>query len=388
MEFIIAVLFIAISTILIWKSGQGFENASDYLGRKLSNGVKGATINAIGSSLPELLTTIFFLFVLRNSEGFASGLGTTAGSAIFNAIVIPLIVGLTVLKRIGKEDLRYSKGVIVRDGIALLIVDVLLLVLIKSGGDQARGLGYLEGVYLMVVYFIYLFYLFYTMDKSLMEKPDAEQVKQKITKKTSKSDFFKSIVKLDLTALVIGKKIVNSKLAWILLIISMSLMSGACYVLVESSIHLSYSIGIPLYIVSVLIAAAATSVPDTFLSYKDAKKGNIDDSISNALGSNVFDIGFAIGFPIFVYGLIYGDVELAVDTERNISELLVVLLFLTIVVFVLLGFSSKLSKIKVWILGVLYVGFSLFIVLKVINIEELDFLFNSLYKISELFSFY
>ena len=43
-------------------SGQrvSFERASSYLGRNMAPGVQGATINAIGSSIPELLTAIFF----------------------------------------------------------------------------------------------------------------------------------------------------------------------------------------------------------------------------------------------------------------------------------------------------------------------------------------
>ena len=39
---------------------------------------------------------------------------------------------------------------------------------------------------------------------------------------------------------------------------------------------------LPISIVAVIIAAAATSVPDTILSIKDAKKGNYNDAISNA----------------------------------------------------------------------------------------------------------
>ena len=60
MGIIIPIILIIITSIIIWKSSDGFDVASSYLGRNLSNGVKGATINAISSSMPELLTTIFF----------------------------------------------------------------------------------------------------------------------------------------------------------------------------------------------------------------------------------------------------------------------------------------------------------------------------------------
>ena len=48
-------------------SSDGFDIASSYLGRNLSDGVKGATINAISSSMPELLTSIFFLILYISS---------------------------------------------------------------------------------------------------------------------------------------------------------------------------------------------------------------------------------------------------------------------------------------------------------------------------------
>ena len=40
---------------------------------------------------------------------------------------------------------------------------------------------------------------------------------------------------------------------------------------------------------SFFIAAVASSIPDTILSFYDAKKGQFDDAFSNAFGSNIFD---------------------------------------------------------------------------------------------------
>ena len=54
MGILIPIILIVLTSIVIWKSSDGFDVASSYLGRNLSNGVKGATINAISSSMPEL----------------------------------------------------------------------------------------------------------------------------------------------------------------------------------------------------------------------------------------------------------------------------------------------------------------------------------------------
>lgn len=51
-----------IMTIIIAKACSSFNIATSYLGRNMSPGIKGATLNAIGSSMPEFLTTVFFYF--------------------------------------------------------------------------------------------------------------------------------------------------------------------------------------------------------------------------------------------------------------------------------------------------------------------------------------
>jgi cation:H+ antiporter len=58
---------VLISTWMIAKACDGFEVAADYLGRNLSEGVKGASINAIGSSMPELFATFVFLFIFNET---------------------------------------------------------------------------------------------------------------------------------------------------------------------------------------------------------------------------------------------------------------------------------------------------------------------------------
>ena len=88
----LSLLIITASCLVIWRSSHGFEVASDYLGRKFPLGIKGATLNAIASSMPEFLTTMFFLFYLRDSDGFSGGLGVTSGSALFNLLIIPALV--------------------------------------------------------------------------------------------------------------------------------------------------------------------------------------------------------------------------------------------------------------------------------------------------------
>ena len=77
--------------------------------------------------------------------------------------------------------------------------------------------------------------------------------------------------------------------------------------LVDASLHLFDNLGFSRTITGVTILAAATSLPDTFLSVISAKKGESDAALSNTLGSNTFDILICLGLPIFWMGGLYID---------------------------------------------------------------------------------
>ena len=161
MGVIIPLLLILISSIIIWKSSDGFDYASSYLGRNLTDGVKGATINAISSSMPELLTSFFFLIFLKDAVGFSGGLGTVAGSAVFNAMVIPALSIIAVIYFGVAKSIEVSKKVIYRDSIALIILQLALI-----GILYFQMLNWMGGLLLVSLYVIYIFYMFYTMENS------------------------------------------------------------------------------------------------------------------------------------------------------------------------------------------------------------------------------
>jgi len=113
--------------------------------------------------------------------------------------------------------------------------------------------------------------------------------------------------------------------------------------------------------VAVILASAATSVPDTIISMKDAKAGNYNDAISNALGSNIFDICFALGFPLFMYCIIYGPIQMRPETIQFSSELRILLLFFTVVAFLIYFTGKKMGLVKALMLIGIYVLFTSYI---------------------------
>ena len=60
MGILIPLILVILCCIIIWRASDGFAIASDFIGRNLSDGVRGATINAIGSSLPALHYSFYF----------------------------------------------------------------------------------------------------------------------------------------------------------------------------------------------------------------------------------------------------------------------------------------------------------------------------------------
>ena len=65
----------------------------------------------------------------------------------------------------------------------------------------------------------------------------------------------------------------------------------------------------------------------TQFSYRDAIAGQYDDAVANALGSNIFDICFALGFPLFAFTLFNGPIVMTPETVANVAELQASLLF-------------------------------------------------------------
>jgi Ca2+/Na+ antiporter len=63
--------------------------------------------------------------------------------------------------------------------------------------------------------------------------------------------------------------------------------------------------GIPSALMGLTIIAAGTSIPDALSSILVARDGHGDMAVSNALGSNVFDILLGLGLPFFLSNLVY-----------------------------------------------------------------------------------
>ncbi|NQZ76851.1 MAG: sodium:calcium antiporter [Ekhidna sp.] len=372
MGIIIPLLLITFCCIIIWRAGDGFMTASEYVGRNLSEGVRGATINAIASSMPEVFTSLFFLFVLSDAEGFSGGIGTTAGSAIFNGMVIPAVAVLAVIGMKMTKKVHVSRKVLLRDGIALIIAELIFLILISGS-----SLHWYHGMLLMLVYVAYIVYMFASMKKSERDELLEESHPEDDVFESSdepQGPFLKGLITFDLERVFIGNNKISNMRAWSLLIFSTIAIALVCYFLVlacewigadtytVAGIGEFNGLNIPVMFVALILASAASSFPDTIISIKDAKRGQYDDAISNALGSNIFDICFALGFPLFIFTIIKGPIYMPPELVDLSSELRFLLWILTVVAVVIFTSGDYFGKRKSYLLLSIYVLFVLYIV--------------------------
>jgi Ca2+/Na+ antiporter len=372
MGIIIPLLLITICCVVIWRAGDGFMTASEYVGRNLSEGVRGASINAIASSMPEVFTSLFFLFVLMDANGFSGGIGTTAGSAIFNGMVIPAVSVLAVMAMGLTNRIEVSKKVLLRDGIALLIAEFIFLVLISGS-----SLHWYHGLILMLIYVVYIVYMFTTMSKKDQEEFMEEShitAEDFDDEERAHTPLWKGIITLDLERVFIGKTQINDRKAWVLLVFSTIAIALVCYLLVvacewigEDTYHIPYlgefkGLNIPVMFVALILASAASSFPDTIISIRDAQRGNYDDAISNALGSNIFDVCFALGFPLFIFTIIQGPIQMPPEMIDLSSELRLLLWLLTFVAVIIFTSGKYIGRGKAIILLSIYFLFVTYII--------------------------
>ena len=364
MELLIGLVLIIICCLIIWRASDGFEAASEYLGRNLSDGVRGATINAIGSSMPELFTTFFFFYYymvvlgdpIKANDGFSGGIGTTAGSAIFNGMIIPAIVIFAVIGYGLAKRVDVSRKVIIRDGLSLIAAEIVLIFLISG-----TTLAWWHGLVLMAVYGIYITITFSTMGSG--DDGDDDDEEEEFYENEGEGSWAKNVVTMNLAPVFVKDKI-NTGNAWALLLTSMVIIGAACFLLVYACEVSAEALGINTYFIAVVLASAATSVPDTIISYRDAMDGDYDDAVANALGSNIFDVCFALGFPLFVFTMIYGDITMQAAVVEDVTELRVLLVALTVVAFLIYVIGKGMGRIKAVLLLLIYIAFTIYIMSK------------------------
>lgn len=335
-SFIVIVLCIYLLTII---TDELFIESLDEIAKvlQLPSNVAGASLMAMGSSMPELSIALIAL-VQEGGAHSDIGVGNIVGSAVFNILVI---TGASALVR----PARVSGQVVMRDCMMYSMSIGLLLFTFLDG-----KITLFESLSFLALYAIYIAILFQwnrlfpgqDIDEEIVEEVD-ENAKQTLFQKIN-----------GIIARVLRLLTGPPREAYVrAFIVSVLLIAAISWVLVEYAVILAEALGVPAILVALTILAGGSSVPDLISSVLVSKKGRGEAAVSNAIGSNVFDISVGLGLP-WLLVLLFQQDTIIVGTEDLMSSTYV-LLATVVVLFVFLTTDRTLSRREGAVLILLYV---------------------------------
>lgn len=287
---------------------------------KIPWSVRWATFDAISSSLPEFLTSLVWLFILWN-KWLEVGIWTIAWSAIFNILIIPAFVLLTY-KWIKKISIH--KWYLSRDTIFYILSIIILLLGLYSNALTIMSIA------LMMLYIVYIIVLYKNSIKH--KKENNKEIMEAYNEvKDIKISYLKIVIALFLIYLWVEIAVTWASWIW-------------------EKLHIS------MLIISLVLLAWVTSIPDTLLSIKSSKKWDADAWISNAVGSNIFDICIWLGLPIFLWTTF---LWLNPETHFNQNIWIFSFLIISIIIYFIILYKKNIWKKDSIYLFILY---SLFII--------------------------
>ena len=248
-----AVIKLLAGFILLFFGGDWLVEGGVALARRfrISPLVIGMTIVAFGTSAPELLVSL--ISAIKGSAGIA--IGNVVGSNIAN---IGLILGLTAL--ICPIETDNSK--VIRHGSIMIAASLLLMVFaLKSGITRIEGLTLIAGLILFTTISV-------RKGRTQPQEADIDNLEGK-----------------SMTVLAaIG-----------LIILSCAMLAFGADILVDGATTIASAIGVSDKVIGLTIVALGTSLPELAASVAAAFKKQMDISIGNIIGSNIFNILCVLG---------------------------------------------------------------------------------------------
>lgn len=295
-ELVIAI----VGLIGIVKSADFFIDQAISLAKKLkmSSFVIGFTIVAFGTSLPELIISLYSSLAGHT----AIAISNVIGSNIANICLILGLIAIYKPYKLTKSDVFYN--------IPLNLLGLILFIVIAFFNGGVITL--ISGLILLAIFLISVYL--------------AKSSNQKVTV-VSDVKFNLAILLISLIALIFFGKLS-----------------------VDYFIEFSKHFGIEESILGYFIVAIGTSLPELIASFTAVKKGNAEIGIGNILGSNLFNLLFILGASSMFKPL---------DLNIFIIEI-ALLLFITfsLVVLALVGKKYYFSRVE----GiVLLCGYAIFV---------------------------
>ncbi|MFB6101359.1 MAG: sodium:calcium antiporter [Haloplanus sp.] len=317
-----------VATAVIW-TGSGFlERASERLAKHYGMPpiIRGAVIAAVGSSVPELSSTV--IATLLHGQ-FDLGVGAIVGSAVFNILVIPAVSTLSRRRELSaSRELVYKEAQFYMLAVSVLLLTFAFAVIYQPAGGQ-RLVGTMTRPLALVPVGLYGLYVFIQYQDLSDHAGTA------------------------LESVAVGRR-------WLELLGGLALIVVAVEGLVQAAIGFGDLFRTPSFVWGLVIIAAGTSLPDLFVSLRAANEDGEDGgvtSIANVLGSNTFDLLVAVPAGVLIAGTTTVDFAAAVP-------MMACLTVATLVLFTLLRTDLTLTDHEAHTLLVAYGAFVGWVVLE------------------------
>jgi len=329
-----------LGTAILWLACGRLEKSAHQLSLHygIPEVVQGSVLLAISSSVPELAVALL-AFPVHND--FELGMSAIVGSAIYNILVIP---AFSVFAR--KAPLRANSELVYREAqfylvsVAALMVVLSLSVIYGGNGlpiaENAEGI--IEGEFTpllavmpMILYGLYLFMQFEEVKDARKTTPRHEGI--------------------------------NPVKEWAALAVTIAMILVGVEILLQVALTLADALQTPTFLWGMTVVAAATSLPDTFISVRASMSGRTQSSLSNVLGSNVFDLLVAVPFAVIITGAV----------TVNFTQIVPMMMFLmvaTIVMLALMRRDWELTINEAWIMMLLYLSFGVWMALEAFGVTN------------------
>jgi len=298
-ELLLYILVMVVASVVIWKGGGILESSAESLSRyyELSPIAQGSIVTAVGSSFPELSTTV--ISTLLHGE-FDLGVSAIVGSAIFNILVIP---GMSAVLT-GQIDSKWTFVVkdvqfYITSVVTLMLVFALAVIYQPVAGSPLKGTLTRELALIPVL--LYLLYLYLQQQETIIfrrEKEEEEVGEENIGREWLKFGFSLILIVLSVEGLVRG------------------------------AIFFGDFFQTPNFVWGALALAAATSVPDGVVSVREAMNQKGLTSLANVIGSNIFDLLIAVPAGVLIAGSSVVNFAIAVPLMIFLGIATLLLIFL------------------------------------------------------------
>ncbi|MBE6530230.1 MAG: calcium/sodium antiporter [Ruminococcaceae bacterium] len=329
------ILLFLLGLVLLIKGGDWFVDGSVGIARRfhLSEILIGATIVAIGTTLPEVMVSSISAIQGESDISYGNAIGSIiCNTALISAITIAIRPG-----KINRKSLRLPV-------IFFFSSAILYCATAYFAGEFTRPLG----IGLLAIFVVYMILSVFaakkdpipTLPEEGADKPSEPQEKQENDDpKKKKLDLIKEIVFLVLGAACIA---VGAKL------------------LVDNGIGISNELGVPQKVIALIFVALGTSLPELVTAITALAKGHSALSLGNIIGANLVNIVLVSGLSITLkpFAVPAETVVNGMNTSLivDIPLMLVVMLILTVPTLI----RGKLARWQGILLLSLYTAFCVF----------------------------